>query len=491
MKFTINDLVLLDLFTGTGGFHKGLSDAGFNFKEVYFSEIDKHAIANYKYNHPNAKEIGSIENVLQSGIPRPDIITFGSPCQDFSLAGKRKGLDGNRSSLIEYALKAVSHFRPDIFVWENVKGAFSSNSRRDFWAIIQAFANIGGYELEWQLVNTSWILPQNRERIYLVGRSATAFRNWRSVFPVTESFRKIEIEQRGHQNKENTCIPGAESSLKINHAGRIFKGQDGVVIHDNGLCPAICIGHGVVPKILIKSATKKGYEEAGTGDTIDLKYLDSKTCRGKVGKQVAHTLDCGCNQGVIQLNPSVERCGSRPYQQNCVYAAEGLAPTLTTDSRSPIVLAIRGRESVCLTSKRSEYGKLIRKDYEKGLVKEKRKFIQQLEPRTDGLTNTLTTAQKDNLLQCDSMVRRLTEIECERLQGYPDNWTKFGNYDGTVKEVPKTQRYKLMGNAVTAKMVQLIGEKILPNYQKADALKISFSNDGYCNGDYDKDRIAA
>lgn len=491
MKFTINDLILLDLFSGTGGFHKGLSDAGFSFKEVYFSEIDKHAVANYKYNHPNAKEIGSIENVLRSGIPRPDVITFGSPCQDFSLAGKRKGLDGNRSSLIEYALKAISHFRPDIFIWENVKGAFSSNSRRDFWAIIQAFANIGGYELEWQLVNTSWILPQNRERIYLVGRSTTAFRSWRNVFPVTESFRKTDIESRKYQNNGNPYLRNTESGLKINHAGRIFKGQDGVVIHDNGLCPAICVGHGVVPKILVKSATKKGYEEAGTGDTIDLKYSESTTRRGKVGKQIAHTLDCGCNQGVIQLNLSVESNGKQPFQQNRIYDSKGFSPALSTDVRSPMILALRGRQSVCLTSKRTEYGKQIRKDYEKGLIKEKRKFIQQLEPRTDGLTNTLTTVQKDNLLQCDSTVRRLTEIECERLQGYPDDWTKFGNYEGIVKEVPKTQRYKLMGNAVTVKMVQLIGERILPNYREASAIRIPFRNDGYSNGDYDTDRMAA
>ena len=81
-------MILLDMFSGIGGFHLGLEDAGFKFSEVYFSEIDKHAIANYKYNFKDAKYIGSVESILRSGIRRPNIITFGSPCQDFSQIGR-------------------------------------------------------------------------------------------------------------------------------------------------------------------------------------------------------------------------------------------------------------------------------------------------------------------------------------------------------------------------------------------------------------------
>ncbi|MDR2964004.1 MAG: DNA cytosine methyltransferase [Bacteroidales bacterium] len=114
-------MILLDLFSGYGGFHKGLCAAGFKFSHVYFSEIDKHAIANYTYNYETAEHIGSVEHILESGIKRPDIITFGSPCQDFSIAGKRHGLAGERSSLIEYALTAIAHSRPTVFIWENVK----------------------------------------------------------------------------------------------------------------------------------------------------------------------------------------------------------------------------------------------------------------------------------------------------------------------------------------------------------------------------------
>ena len=86
------EIILLDLFAGTGGFAKGLTDAGFTIKEHYFSEIDKHAIANYQYNFPNAKYLGPVEHVCRSKYPiTPNIITFGWPCQDNSIAGKRKG----------------------------------------------------------------------------------------------------------------------------------------------------------------------------------------------------------------------------------------------------------------------------------------------------------------------------------------------------------------------------------------------------------------
>ena len=148
-------LTQLDLFSGIGGFHLGFEKAGFEI-ESYFSEIDKYAIDVYKNNFKNSKYVGSVTDVRGSQLPKIDLITFGSPCQDFSLAGKRRGMQGNRSSLISQAIRLIGECRPRVFIWENVKGTFSSNSGEDFWSIIQTFANIGGYRLEWQLLNTRW-----------------------------------------------------------------------------------------------------------------------------------------------------------------------------------------------------------------------------------------------------------------------------------------------------------------------------------------------
>jgi DNA (cytosine-5)-methyltransferase 1 len=177
----------LDLFSGIGGFHLGFERAGYKVTS-FFSEVDKHAIAVYKHQFKDSTYVGSVTDVRGADLPSIDLITFGSPCQDFSLAGKRAGMEGQRSSLILEAIRLIHECRPRVFVWENVKGTFSSNNGADFWAIIQAFANIGGYRLEWQLLNTSWVLPQNRERIYLVGYSTAPERDWRGVFPVAEKW---------------------------------------------------------------------------------------------------------------------------------------------------------------------------------------------------------------------------------------------------------------------------------------------------------------
>jgi DNA (cytosine-5)-methyltransferase 1 len=157
--------------------------------------------------------------------------------------------------------------------------------------------------------------------------------------------------------------------------------------------------------IKVKSATKEGFEEASEGDSINLTFPDSETRRGRVGVGVGETLDTQCNQAVI-----VAQRGSNP--ENSSDRTTG-APT-----------------------------------------------EQRLEPNSQGITNTLTSVQKDNLLQQDYSIRRLTEIEVERLQGFKDNWTAIGNYDGVIKPISKTQRYKMCGNAVTVDIVQLITDKL-------------------------------
>ena len=190
MRKTIN---LLDLFSGIGGFHLGLERAGFKVN-AYNSEIDKYAKEVYKHNFKDSTYVGSVTDVRGAELPRIDAITFGSPCQDFSIAGNREGMGGERSSLILEAIRLIQECRPRFFIWENVKGTFSSNNREDFAAILQTFANLGDYTIEWQLLNTKWFLPQNRERIYLVGYLGG--RSGQQVFPIGECCKSINELQR-------------------------------------------------------------------------------------------------------------------------------------------------------------------------------------------------------------------------------------------------------------------------------------------------------
>ena len=369
----------LDLFSGIGGFHLGFERAGYKVNS-YFSEVDKHAVAVYKHQFKDSTYVGSVTDVRGADLPRIDLITFGSPCQDFSLAGKRKGMGGERSSLITEAIRLVHECRPRVFIWENVKGTFSSNNGADFWAIIQAFANIGGYRLEWQLLNTSWFLPQNRERIYLVGYSTTPNGDWGGVFPLGENYKPNDGVQR-QVSKTLTCRYTADSNgsflitnkqsterFKIG-TWRTHKDGQGFREVKGGNCPTIPAraredGSGQ-PVIKIKNATQQGYEEATIGDSINYSNPNSKTRNGRVGKGKANTLDTNCSQAVVQ-----------------------------------------------------------------------------------------------------DRIRRLTPIECERLQGFPDNHTSKGIYDGEVKEMSNTQRYKQCGNAVTVDVVQAIANKLHPMFEQ-------------------------
>ena len=455
----------LDLFSGIGGFHLGFEKAGFKVKS-YFSEIDKHAVAVYKHQFKDAEYVGSVTDVRGEQLPKIDLITFGSPCQDFSLAGKRKGMGGERSSLVLEAIRLIDECRPSVFVWENVKGTFSSNNGADFAAILQAFANIGGYRLEWQLLNTSWVLPQNRERVYLVGYSTKPGRNWRGVFPIgagagenttMESYRKtfskcltargqeqlhsglqlikepVELYRKGDgkplRNDIAPTLTGAGGNSGGNHSemaclkvksksnqayedieiGDIRYDEGGFRPRKNGIAPALVgsnskSGTPNCSILKIKSATKQGYEVAQEGDSINLSNPNSETRRGRVGKGKAQTLDTAANQAVVQPNYEIG-----DWRKDTGYR-----------------------------------------------------------PRNNGLSPTLRSSTETNkpiLTTPEYRIRRLTPIECERLQGFPDNHTEYGIYDGEVKKVSNTQRYKQCGNAVTVDIVALVAEAVKPLFK--------------------------
>lgn len=426
------NIKLIELFSGIGGFAKGFEDAGYTIEEHYFSEIDKHAIANYKYNYPNAKYIGSVTDIRPGDFRGIDIITFGSPCQDFSLAGKRKGLEGERSSLIEYAIRAITDIRPSVFIWENVKGAFSSNAGADFWAILQAFANIGNYRLEWQLLNTKWFLPQNRERIYLIGHLAD--RSEPGVFPIGEN---DEINNKRGQNKKetNSCA----SALMANH----FQSQRGNFVQT--LQGSDCLN-------TIRSGGRGSLTEKHSWDIVQIGAFRGRNPENPKSREsglpteqmleinkegVSNTLTSVQKDNVvIQMNISKESGGKQPYQQNRIYDEKGIAPALLKEKSDLLIGTWR-------THKDGNGFREIK----------------------DGNSPTIPARAREDgsgqpVIQSDTQIRRLTEIECERLQGFPPNWTEYGNYDGNIKKTPKTQRYKMLGNAVTVKVVETIAKRL-------------------------------
>ena len=184
------------------------------FGKHYFSEIDRYASRVYKRHFPEAIELGDIRNVDPGQLGKIDLITFGFPCQDLSIAGNRKGIGGSRSGLFFEAIRLIRELKPSLFVFENVKGLFSSGEGRDFVEVLRTIADIGLYECEWQLLNTKWVLPQNRERIYFIGHLAGG--SSRKVFPIA------------HTNEKNVKHGGIDfhkTTLFTDINCRIAKGQ--------------------------------------------------------------------------------------------------------------------------------------------------------------------------------------------------------------------------------------------------------------------------
>ena len=449
----------LDLFSGIGGFHLGFERAGYEITS-YFSEIDKHAVAVYKHQFPTSTYVGSVTDVRGADLPNINLITFGSPCQDFSLAGNRKGMEGQRSSLVLEAIRLISECRPSVFVWENVKGTFSSNDGADFWAIIQAFANIGGYRLEWQLLNTSWFLPQNRERIYLVGYSTTTGGDWRGVFSIGENDSRtntIEVKQIG---------------TRLDSNGGTQPYQQDKVYDADGIVPAL--NQGKSDLILrIKSATSSGYEEATSGDTIYTSRTQSETRRGRVGKQKAQTLETSCNQAVVEVI-SMKWQRTEEGKRSRKESKENLGKDYTSFSDRELIPSDRQISNtitsfvekdalIAVVQPNYTYEKvnetIRRNNFVEGEIKAMDLYNKTLRDESPALTQP----EHNGISLFDGYrIRRLTPIECERLQGFPDQHTAYGNYDGEVKPMSNSQRYKQLGNAVTVDVVAAVAKKCLP-----------------------------
>lgn len=228
-----NELTLGSLFDGSGGFPLGGMLAGIT--PLWASEIEPFAVRVTTKRLPQMKHYGDVSSLNGADLPPVDIITFGSPCQDMSIAGKRSGLDGSRSSLFYEAVRIIKEMRcatdgryPRFAVWENVPGAFSSNKGEDFRAVLESLCRIkdetvsvprsekwtnageilaDGFSLAWRVLDAQyWGVPQRRKRIYLVadfdsecagkilfeseglsGYSAEGFKAWQRTAAATES----------------------------------------------------------------------------------------------------------------------------------------------------------------------------------------------------------------------------------------------------------------------------------------------------------------
>lgn len=310
-------------FSGVGAFNQALKRLGVNYEEVFACDMDKFARETFIHNYGEPKYYPT--NVYEREIPKQslDIYMTSPPCQAFSLAGKRKGKEDLRGILFFNSLEFIQKNNPRFFIFENVKGLLSDDGGNTFqeWVNLLGGKSVNGvpvlfpyegsvnYHLYYQVLNAKKHgVPQNRERIFLIGIRDD--QDNRFQFPKEEHLSKrlkdvLEENVDAKYFLSDKMIEGLLSRER--HLG--FTN-----VEKKEISNCIISSYYKQPTdgeyLKVKSATQKGYEEATIGDSINFSVPNSETRRGRVGKGVAQTLDTACNQATIE-NKTIRRLTPR------------------------------------------------------------------------------------------------------------------------------------------------------------------------------------
>lgn len=266
----------IDLFAGIGGFRLGMEMVGHEC--VGFCEIDKFAEKSYRAMHDTEGEwfADDIRTVDPRDIPEFDCITGGFPCQSFSVAGKRGGFQDTRGTLFFEIARIIRERQPKLVFLENVKGLLNHDGGRTFGTILNTFWELG-YDVEWQLLNSKdFGVPQNRERVFIVGYPRGTRR--RKIFPITGTTENI-IKKIG-----DLQIPGRHES-----ACRVYS-PEGIAPTQN-----TCGGGGLETKIEVNllNGTKEG----------NVYCLDANYSKGETRLEKAKRSMVEHNTGIRRLTP--------------------------------------------------------------------------------------------------------------------------------------------------------------------------------------------
>lgn len=345
---------VISLFSGIGAFEKALTNLGIEHEVIHYCEIDKYAAKAYSIIHEvdESKNLGDITKVNIESLPIDiDLITHGSPCQDFSIAGKGLGADGGtRSSLMWNSVEIIKHCRPKFVIWENVKNVISKKHKHNFDKYINELEKMG-YKSHYKVLNAkNYGVPQNRERIFVVSTLEDVDFIFPEPFELKYKLKDLlqsEVDEKYYisSDKVDGLIQTVKDRVLLDNdnpvrIGNIYgegkgTGFAGNVWSKESICPTLTTmqggnrqpmivdaiigstqknayvgdgsisstltsamgkGGGHTPMIVVKNNNKKGYDLATVGDTINIEQPSSTTRRGRVGHGVAQTLNTGCHQ---------------------------------------------------------------------------------------------------------------------------------------------------------------------------------------------------
>ncbi len=347
-----NGINVLSLFDGMSCGQIALREAGIKVNKYFASEIDKFAIQQTQHNFPDTVQLGSVTGVRAADLPHIDLLIGGSPCQGFSFAGKQLNFNDPRSVLFfEYVriLREIQEYNPGVlFLLENVR------MRKECEQVITD--QLG---LEPVVINSALVSAQNRVRLY-----------W------------TNIRTREEANLFDTKVFTANST-----AGR------------PGNIPTRYFGRrGRTPLRPYFPTNKETYRTPSTASRS--RYRLRLPPRAEDEKSNTLRVGGSCHDDIVLLQGErAARCVAVRGRFNPETGRNEQTPELRPDGKTNCLTSVEKDnliyiESACLTPRRTEYGKAIRRQYEAGEVQESRHNMTELEPRTDGKTNTLTTVQK-------------------------------------------------------------------------------------------------
>ena len=408
----MRQFTLASLFDGIGGFPYAASF--YNITSLWASEIVPACVSVTKRHFPDMAHAGDVTQLHGGKLPPVDIVTFGSPCQGLSLAGQRRGLADERSGLFMEAIRIIDEMReathdryPRFALFENVPGALSSAGGRDFAAVLQSFTKTkipmpysgrwanagmvrgGGVDLAWCVYDAQYFgTAQRRRRLFLVcdfaGRSAG------EILFVPKSLR-------GYFEAGGTPRQGLAAFAE---SGPDTAGRAVDILNDQGGASLTVERSGLSPTL--RSQTHGNLPVVAAG--FDLQQITSKTNRSTL-RPVQPTL-CGTGQ------PHVVTMATG--QANAEVLAD-IAPTLNCNHEQPLLVHPQIAGTLCASGA--------------------------------GLSRPAGMGSETDfcITRCaDLIVRRLTPLECERLQGFPDFWTEQGG----GRAISDTSRYQMLGNSI-------------------------------------------
>lgn len=374
------------------------------------------------------------------------------------LAGKRKGEDDERGVLFYNSHEFITKNKPRYFIFENVKGLLSDSAGRTFqrWIDLLGAKSVNGnpvifpmegaapYHVYYKVLNAKdFGVPQNRERVFIVGIRDDADNNfnWPKPFPLEKRLKDVledEVDEKYYLSDKMINYLHSRSANfnngKVNYkdendtASCLTKSSSSIDISDN--------------IIKVKSATKKGYEIAKEGDSINLSNLNSETRRGRVGKEVSQTLDTSCNQAVMigafrgrnPDNPTSRQSGL-PTQQMLEINKHGTSNTITSVQKDNVVVM---KNYIQWDASGKGYNSQQDRAY-----------------YVDDFMGTLPAnggGSKSQVLLDDYKIRRLTPRECFRLMDFPESFSW---------PVSNSQAYKQAGNSIVVNVLAEILKKLL------------------------------